>query len=57
MIVAENLCKTYGTGEGAVNALCNVDLTIEDGEFVAIVGKKRKWKIHAAFTCLAVLTV
>lgn len=44
MIVAENLCKTYGTGEGAVNALCNVDLTIEDGEFVAIVGKSGRGK-------------
>lgn len=44
MIVAENLCKSYGTGEGAVNALCNVDLTIEDGEFVAIVGKSGSGK-------------
>lgn len=44
MIVAENLCKTYGTGEGAVNALCNVDLKIEDGEFVAIVGKSGSGK-------------
>lgn len=44
MIVAENLCKTYGTGEGDVNALCNVDLTIEDGEFVAIVGKSGSGK-------------
>ena len=44
MIVAENLCKTYGTGEGAVNAICNVDLTIEDGELVAIVGKSGSGK-------------
>ncbi len=44
MITAENLCKTYGSGEGAVNALRNVDLTISDGELVAIVGKSGSGK-------------
>ncbi len=34
----ENLCKTYGKGENKVNAVDNVSLSIEKGEFVAIVG-------------------
>ena len=34
----ENLCKTYGTGENAVRAVDNVSLSVEKGEFVAIVG-------------------
>lgn len=44
MIKVENLCKTYGNGEGAVNALCNINLTINDGELVAIVGKSGSGK-------------
>ncbi len=44
MITVENLCKTYGSGEGAVNALRNADLTIKDGELVAIVGKSGSGK-------------
>ena len=34
----ENLCKTYGSGENAVHAVDNVSLSVEKGEFVAIVG-------------------
>ena len=34
----ENLCKTYGSGENAVHAVDNVDLSVKKGEFVAIVG-------------------
>ncbi len=34
----ENLCKIYGSGENAVHAVDNVNLSVEKGEFVAIVG-------------------
>ena len=33
-----NLTKTYGSGETAVHALDHVDLTVQPGEFVAIMG-------------------
>lgn len=33
-----NLCKTYGSAEARVEALRNADLSIQKGEFVAIVG-------------------
>lgn len=33
-----DLCKSYGTGNTKVEALKNIDLTIKQGEFVAVVG-------------------
>lgn len=33
-----NLCKSYGTGNTKVDALKNINLTIKQGEFVAVVG-------------------
>ena len=35
---ADKLTKTYGSGENAVHALRGIDLSIEKGEFVSIVG-------------------
>ena len=34
----ENLCKTYGKGENQVKALDNVSISVNKGEFVAIIG-------------------
>ena len=44
MIKTENLTKTYGKGEGQVIALKGIDLTINDGEMVAIIGKSGSGK-------------
>ena len=38
LIEVKNLSKVYGNGEAEVTALKNIDLNIEQGEFVAIVG-------------------
>ena len=38
ILKTENLKKYYGDGDTAVHALDGVDLTVEKGEFVAIVG-------------------
>ena len=42
----ENLTKIYGKGENEVRALDNVSFSVNKGEFVAIVGASRKWKIN-----------
>lgn len=44
MIRTENLCKTYGTGDGSVAALKDVSINVESGELVAIIGKSGSGK-------------
>ena len=38
-IAAENLIKTYGSGDAKVSAISGISFTIEAGEFVAIMGE------------------
>ncbi|BCS98877.1 ABC transporter ATP-binding protein [Desulfoluna limicola] len=38
LLEVRDVRKVYGEGEGATHALCNVNLTVDDGEFVAIMG-------------------
>lgn len=38
IIRTENLCKSYGSDKVRVDALKNINLSIEEGEFVAVVG-------------------
>ncbi len=38
IIQTQNLCKVYGIGDLQVNALDGVDLLINEGEFVAVLG-------------------
>lgn len=44
MIVLHNVNKIYGKGEGAVHALKDANLVIEDGKFTAILGKSGSGK-------------
>lgn len=38
ILISQNLCKYYGSGENMVKALDNVSVSIDDGEFVSIIG-------------------
>lgn len=38
IITLKNICKTYNNGKIQINALKNINLTVEKGEFLSIVG-------------------
>ena len=42
----ENVRKVYGAGNNQVVALDHIDLSVQKGEFVAIVGASGSGKIH-----------
>lgn len=44
LIKADNLCKTYGSGDSLVNAVNQVNLEIKKGEIIGIVGKSGSGK-------------
>lgn len=44
LLKIENLCKVYGKDENQVTALDNVSLTIEKGDFTAIIGSSGSGK-------------
>lgn len=44
VLETRNLCKYYGTKENQVKAVDQIDIQIEEGEFVAIVGKSGSGK-------------
>ena len=47
LIEFRNVARVYGSGEAAVHALAGVDLVIEEGEFVAIMGPSGSGKSTA----------
>ena len=48
ILETKNLKKYYGTEPNITKALDGVTLTVEQGEFVAIVGTSGSGKIHIA---------
>ncbi len=44
LLEVQSICKTYGSGETAVEALKNVSFTVPKGEFVAVVGESGSGK-------------
>ena len=44
LLDVKSICKTYGTGEAAVQAQKNVSFTVPKGEFVAVVGESGSGK-------------
>lgn len=44
LLEVKRICKTYGTGEAAVQALKNVSFSVPKGEYVAIVGESGSGK-------------
>ena len=44
ILETKQLCKFYGTGENQVKAVNHVNIQIQQGEFIAIVGKSGSGK-------------
>ena len=42
----EGLSKVYGSGDNRVEALNQVDLSVEKGEFVAVIGASEIGRAH-----------
>lgn len=38
ILSAKDLCKSYGSGENSVQALNHISISVENGEFVAVIG-------------------
>jgi len=51
LIELQGVTKVYGTGQAAMHALCGIDLHIEEGDFVAVMGPSGSGKS----TCMNIL--
>ena len=52
ILTCTGVTKVYGTGENQVVALDHIDLTVEKGEFVSIVGASGSGKSTLLHICL-----
>ena len=48
ILKVENLSKVYGKGETSVTAIDHISFSVEEGEFVAIIGPSGSRKIDNA---------
>lgn len=48
ILKVEHLVKKYGKGDSEVTAVNDVSFSVNQGEFVAIVGSIRKWKVYTS---------
>lgn len=56
ILKVQNLCKTYGKGETRVDALKNVSLSLNKGEFAAVIGASGSGK-STLLNCIGALDI
>lgn len=49
ILEVQDLCKTYGKGEAAVQALRHATFSVRKGEFIAIIGESGSGKPCSTF--------
>ena len=54
ILQVQDLCKTYGKGEGKVDALKNVSFALEKGDFCAVIGESGSGK-STLLNCIGAL--
>ncbi|MFD2877867.1 hypothetical protein ACFTAO_20680 [Paenibacillus rhizoplanae] len=47
-LVMKQVTKTYGDGDGAMTVLNHLDLTVNEGEFIAVLGPSGSGKKHVS---------
>lgn len=45
ILEVKNICKTYQSQNGEIEALKNINFDVNQGEYISIIGPSRLWKI------------